>query len=338
MYFLHLHRCPASPIRATLVLTPSSCDAKGKKMAIIGGGASAVEALEFGIAKGASKISILARSEKWIIPRNMIIDALLSMNIFGQETILSWIPELLLRKLFYRDLEEIAPAGVGLFTDTPMVNSDIMQQLRNGEAEWIRGDVERIDEGGVHINHRAQGVPKGGPGHEEFVDADIIVLATGFKRPSLSFLPDDCFVEPYRPPNWYLQTFPPAHPSLSAINCTYVAAIGTVGNWHIGIYTRIMLMFISDPLSRPSPFWMQSWIRLTKFLKRYSPAGAFEFFTYLELVWWFVFCVSINPFRWKWAIFVLFGVGFDFPNNFTEMEKRVINSDGYRKLDQGRSF
>ncbi|OAA46724.1 flavin-binding monooxygenase-like protein [Beauveria brongniartii RCEF 3172] len=313
-------------------------DAKGKKLAIIGGGASAIEALEFGIAKGAAQISILSRSDKWIIPRNIFVDALLSMNIFGHETSLSWIPETLLRRLFYRDMADIAPSDVGLFTDTPMVNSDIMQQLRDGKAQWIRGDIEGFTEHGVHVNQRAQGVPKGGPGKDKVVDADIVVLATGFKRPSLSFLPQDCFEDPYCPPNWYLQTFPPPHPSLSAINCTYVAAIGTVGNWHIGIYTRIMLMFITDPLARPSPFWMRRWIGLTRFLKSYSPTPAFDFFTYLELIWWFVFCVSINPFRWKWALFVLFGVGFDLPNNLTELEKRVLKTDGYHKVDQGRSF
>lgn len=319
-----------------------SCDAKGKKIAIIGGGASAVEALEYGIAKEAAEIAILSRSDKWIIPRNMFIDALLSLNILGHETILSRIPETLLRTFFYRDMQDIAPPArdgrVGLFTDTPMVNSDIMGQLRAGQATWIRGDIQALTERGVRVNRRAQGVPKGGPGREEVVDADIVVLATGFHRPRLAFLPDDCFVEPYRPPNWYLQTFPPPHPSVSAVNCTYVSAIGTVGNWHIGIYTRILLMFIADPLARPSPFWMRRWIGLTRSLKTFSPTGAFDFFTYLELVWWFVFCVSVNPFRWKWALFVLFGVGFDFPNTLAEWEKRALNTDGYRKADQGRSF
>jgi hypothetical protein len=66
----------------------------------------------------------LARSEKWIIPRNPFINVLLALNIFGAETPLSWIPERLLRVFFYRDLKDIAPAansGQGLFMETPMV-------------------------------------------------------------------------------------------------------------------------------------------------------------------------------------------------------------------------
>ena len=222
--------------------------------------------------------------------------------------------------------------------DTPMVNSDVMQKLRDGDAEWVRGDIQGFKENGVLMNRRAKGVPKGGPGHEELVEADMVIMATGFKRPSLSFLPDDCFQDPYEPPNWYLQTFPPQHPSVSAINCTYVSAIGSVGNWHIGIYTRILLMFLVDPLTRPSPTWMKRWIDMTKLFKRSSPTGAFDFFTYLELVWWFVFCVCINPFRWKWAVFVFTGVGIGLPHAFVDREERLLNGEGYQVRDKGASL
>lgn len=42
---------------------------------------------------------------------------LLTLNIFGQE-----------------------------FTDTPMVNSDIMEKLRSNKAEWVRCDIEQFTE------------------------------------------------------------------------------------------------------------------------------------------------------------------------------------------------
>lgn len=219
-----------------------------------------------------------------------------------------------------------------------MVNSDVMDKLRHGKAEWVRGDIEEITERGVLVNRRAKDVPKGGPGHLETIDADMVIMATGFKRPSLSFLPEDCFQNPYEPPNWYLQTFPPHHPSVSCINCTFVNAIGTVGNWHIGIYTRILLMFLVDPLTRPSPFWMERWIDMTRALKAASPTPAFDFFTYLELVWWFTFCIAVNPFRWKWALFVFLGVGIALPKALVEQERNVINCDGYRIKDEGVSF
>src|SRR6202000_1674425 len=111
-------------------------DAKGKKILIVGGGASAVEALEWAVNTGAAEIKVLARSDKWIIPRNIFVDGLLAFNIFGQETLLSWIPENLLRLFFYRDLKDIAPVDQGLFTETPMVNSELFKQIRAGKAHW----------------------------------------------------------------------------------------------------------------------------------------------------------------------------------------------------------
>ncbi|MCJ1284652.1 hypothetical protein MMC26_003987 [Xylographa opegraphella] len=297
--------------------------AKGKKVLIIGGGASAVEGLEFVIHTKAASTSVLARSDKWIIPRNAVVDVLLAFNIFGQETMFSWIPESLLRLFFYRDLKDLAPTSGGLFTGTPMVNSDVFRQIRDGKASWLRGDIIRMTENGVLFNHRAKGVPKGGPGREEEVKGDMVIMATGYHRPNLSFLPDEVFHDPYQPPAWYLQVFPPAHVSISAINCTYANAIGTVGSWHIGIYTRLLLVFLVDPLARPQEYWMKKWIDMTRFLKRRSPVGAFDFFTYSELIYWFVFCIAINPFRWKWALFVFFGIGSALPLSVVKEEDRL---------------
>lgn len=308
-----------------------SATAKDKRIIIIGGGASAVEALEWAVNTGAQNISVLARSEKWIIPRNAVIDTLLAFNIFGQETIFSWIPESILRIFFYRDLKDISPSSGGLFTETPMVNSQILDEIRKGGAQWLRGDIDKVEENGVLFNHRAKGVPKGGPGHLKLIEGDIIIMATGYKRPSLSFLPKQVFNPPYTPPNWYLQVFPPDVPSICCNNCTYVNAIGTVGNWHIGIYTRLLLMFLVDPLSRPATRWMKRWIDLTSALKSLAPTKAFDFFTYSELIYWFVFVVLINPFRWKWALFVFFGIGVRLPLTIVEKEDKLRNGFGYQK-------
>lgn len=307
--------------------------AAGKKVLIIGGGASAVEALEFVVHTDAASTSVLARSEKWIIPRNAFVDILLAMNIFGQETVFSWIPETLLKKFFYRDLEDLAPSSEGLFTETPMVNSDIFHRIRDHKAEWLRGDVIAFTENGIQFRKRAKGVPKGGPGREIEVKGDMVIMATGYQRPSLSFLPDEAFEEPYQPPNRYLQVFPPAYISVCCNNCTYVNAIGTVGNFHIGIYTRLLLMFLVDPLARPHEYGMKRWIDMTSYLKSRAPTGAFDFFTYSELIYWFVFVVAINPFRWKWAPFVFFGIGSALPRNVVRGEDQIRNGLGMKRIN-----
>jgi hypothetical protein len=211
------------------------------------------------------------------------------------------------------------------------VNNDVLEQIRSGKAEWLRGDIKKFTPDGILFNHRSPGVPKGGPGREESIPGDVVIFATGYERPSLNFLPDGCFEKHYEPPNWYLQVFPPAHPDICANNCTYVNAIGSVGNYHIGIYTRFLLMYLSDPLARPSAQRMRLWIDFTKFIKSAAPTAAFDFFTYSELIYWFIFTIVVNPFRWKWAAFVLMGIGASLPKLIIRQEDRIRGLVGWDK-------
>jgi hypothetical protein len=204
-----------------------------------------------------------------------------------------------------------------------MVNSQLFDQIRAGKARWLRGDIVSVEKDGILFNHRAKGVPKGGPGCESLVRGDIIIAATGYKRPSLSFLPDKVFEGRYGPPNWYLQVFPPQDPTICATNSTYVNAIGAVGNYHIGIYTRLLLMFLVDPLTRPQEYLMKTWIEFTRIMKNFAPTGAFDFFTYAELMYWYGFISIINPFRWKWVPFIFFGMFRWLPTTVVEQEDRL---------------
>lgn len=62
-------------------------DLEGKKVVIIGSGASGVEAAELAVAKKARDVVMLARSDKWVIPRNTLVDILLSLQPFGREMV-----------------------------------------------------------------------------------------------------------------------------------------------------------------------------------------------------------------------------------------------------------
>ena len=254
------------------------------------------------------RLNLACQSQKWIIPRNIIVDILLSLNVTGEETWLSFVPEAMLRWLFYRDLKDLAPQNKGFFEGTPMCNDQILSQIRSGRCRWLPADLLKVNDKGLLINHRSPSVRKGGPGTRMEVKGDLIVFATGFERPDMHFLPKEVFESDFSPPAWYLQTFPTEHAEICAINSTYVNALGTVGNVHIGMYTRLLLTFLLAPSTKPTTAQMRRWVSLVGTIKQKAPQRAFDYFTYSELILWFVSVVLFRPRRWTWALFIITGL------------------------------
>ncbi|KAL5501120.1 hypothetical protein ACEPAH_9507 [Sanghuangporus vaninii] len=282
---------------------PKPLNIKGKTVAIVGSGASAVEAAEWAVEKGAGKVLLLARDDKWIIPRNVVFDTLLSMQPFGREMPLSFVVEALLRKFHYRDLAPaVAPQNKGLFAGTPVVNDVILDYIREGKVDYIRCSTERLTSKGVVCKYH-------GSDKEVEFDANIVILATGFKRPSTDFLPEDLFPPGYDRPNLYLQTFSTEDWSVLLTNAAYMNALGTVGHFHIGIYTRILLTFLLDKDARPAADDMKLWVDVLRFIKRGAPGGALGFFTYAELTIWFLTFHLFRPSRLRWIFFIMQGWG-----------------------------
>lgn len=60
---------------------------------------------------------------------------------------------------------------------------------------------------------------------------------------------------------------------------------------------------------------MRLWVDWTRVWKRGAPAAGLEFFTYSELIWWFISSMLMNPARWRWFLFVLCGWRFGLPNS-----------------------
>lgn len=104
-----------------------------------------------------------------------------------------------------------------------------------------------------------------------YICNDSIVLATGYQQPSLDMLPPDLFPtegdRTYARPNLYLQTFSTEDWSILLTNAAYKNAIGSVGNWHIGCYSRLLMVFLRDPSTRPSPRDMKLWVDVISWLK-----------------------------------------------------------------------
>ncbi|KAH9850906.1 FAD/NAD-P-binding domain-containing protein [Lenzites betulinus] len=282
---------------------------EGKRILVIGSGASGVEAVETALAKGAKQCTMVARDDKWIIPRNMVFDTLISAQPFGREMPLSFIWEKIVAMWNYRGAPELVPARAGLFEGTPIVNDEFIVHVKAGKCQYVRGDIERFSKNGVRVKVRGREDKPGEGKEEKEFDGDVVVLATGFKKPTIDFFKEELFPEGYERPNLYLQNFSTEDWSVLATNSAYQNAIGTVGHFHIGMYMRILLTFLMDPDARPTPKDMKLWVDVIRFVKRGAQGGALSFFTYMELTIWLVLFHVFRLDRLKWVFFIMQGWG-----------------------------
>ncbi len=127
----------------------------------------------------------------------------------------------------YSGARELVPARLGLFESTPIVNDEFVSIVKSGKCEYIRCDIERLTKDGAKVKVRGREEKPGEgkeekevsicanyPHHEEFmftflprsqIKGDVVVLATGFKKPDIGFFKDDLFPDSYEV---YVQQWP----------------------------------------------------------------------------------------------------------------------------------
>ena len=195
---------------------PDDLDLKGKKVVMIGSGATAATVLP-AIADDCEHVTLLQRSPTYFIPgrnQNELADTLRELKI--DET---WIHEIVRRKLLhdqdlftqraFREPEVVKQellAGVSAFVGPEVVKAhftpsyrpwrqriafvpdgDIFQAVNSGKASVVTDEIDHFTETGVTL--------KSG----QSLDADIIVSATGFK---LNVLGDIAFEIDGKPLNF----------------------------------------------------------------------------------------------------------------------------------------
>lgn len=194
-----------------------------------------------------------------------------------------------------------------IFNGTPICNSRMFDLVRKGRCSWVRGDIENFTADGIVFNRRKRGVAPGGEGEITVEKGQVVILATGFKRPQHDFFPASIRTSKYKSPNFFLQAFPTEDASVAAINCTWLDGIGSIGGAHTGVYTRFLLAFLIDQKARPTTAMMQRWVDTIEMLKRPHKNGPLAFVTIIELwVWFFILC-TVQPTMWKWLGFVIYG-------------------------------
>ncbi|KAH9823907.1 hypothetical protein DFH28DRAFT_921424 [Melampsora americana] len=244
-------------------------DLKGKRVVIIGGGASGVEAAELAVNSDAAEVSLLARSDKWFIPRNWFLSILLGCcpRIF-QDSVGALVERALV-KFHYGNLKHLAPARKRFYADTPIVNDIFFRHVRSGRARYIRGDLLEILPRALKLNERTDRTSKPGDrGFKELLKADVIIDSSYFLAKTTLHPISLC------------KPFSVSDPTCLMTNAAYFDGVGAVGHYHIATE-------------------MINWVDQHRGL---------ECFTYCELIWWFLSFHLTNVRRMRWAIFNLFGL------------------------------
>ncbi|KZV98830.1 FAD/NAD(P)-binding domain-containing protein [Exidia glandulosa HHB12029] len=271
---------------------------RGKNVVVVGGGSSGIEAVETAVSHGAGDVHIVSREDRWIIPRNIVFDTLISLQRSTRGPI-SYLFELVVAIGHYRGAKDVLPLKRTIFDSTPVVNNTFIKSVRHGRARLVRGKAAAFTERGVLLDAEVPDVSE-----EHFVScrqeiaADAAVIAAGYSRPSLQFLQTDLFPKKYTCPNLFLLTFCTEDWSLLLTNASYVDGIGTVGHFHIGIYTRLLLAFLRDPSIRPTRGEMKAWV---------NHAGGLDFITYMDMMSWLVRFHLTETRRLRWILFTFTG-------------------------------
>ena len=108
------------------------------------------------------------------------------------------------------------------------MNDVFLSHVRSGKCTYIRGDTLCLTAKGALVNTRPRDSHPGDAGEEKELEADVIILATGFERPRIDFLPAGLFPDGYARPDLYLQNFSTEDWSVLLTNSAYKNAIGTV--------------------------------------------------------------------------------------------------------------
>ncbi|KAJ3157221.1 hypothetical protein HDU89_002633 [Geranomyces variabilis] len=328
-------------------------DLKGKdasaNITVLGSGASAVEVVDYvldqldgdesrlGPGKHQVSVTVVARSDKWIMPRGVLLNTLSSLI----PTRLGYILEYFLRTFWYgSELRGCAPEKP-FYASTPCLNTRYLALVRAGRIRYIRGAIQDFSSDSVNVakiqwdSRTMVGKDAVAPesGTSASIKSDIVFFATGFKKPSFAFCPSDTFkadndADEFNPPNLFCVAFPPAHPKMLFLNDSLKEAVASAGTMHIGILTRLFLTFVLDPATRPTEKDAADWVRrrrgpelsaeekkktLTNRLGSKSMliggydrwSAGLDFYSYGELLFWIASTITTSTKRWKYLLFVM---------------------------------
>ncbi|TLD17710.1 uncharacterized protein PgNI_02441 [Pyricularia grisea] len=292
-------------------VTPN--DVKGKRVVIVGDGSLVIDAFEWAINEMPKTVTVVTGDQDIIIPPSMMakmfgwLDQKARMILDRGGRISRPFINLLFRRGPTLALPDTMLQRPGYWYHRDL--RAITRGLNYARCFWLQARSVRFSASGLLVDESGPCLDGGPAGsHTVAVPADVVIMASGYDRPKTYFLPAEYREWPYEMGYWFGQVFAPWDMSVCALNCTYRHGLGSWGAWHTGFLMRILLMFISLPDARPSESKLACLQLRSRILRSWLPAGFTDYVGYLEILSWFVGVILIQPWRWGWILFILFGI------------------------------
>ena len=153
-------------------------DFAGRRVVIVGGGASAIEAVRTVYSAGATNIILLNRNPKVVYPRQLLH---LITGVKMQNPRHRRMVKILLLLYYHRHgIDHMLPQDLNDLPEGLAVSDEFFSCAQEGHVEYIVDEIHKIE--------RSKAILKSG----REIKADIIVVATGWKPVDFSFLQGIC--------------------------------------------------------------------------------------------------------------------------------------------------
>lgn len=161
--------------------------AASRRVAIIGGGPYAIEAIRIAVESGASHVTLVNRAPRWVFPRSWFDDPVrtrLYWRLFGG---LSLHPKLVLltkilltRRYIAAGLEEMIPKNLPFTNPQTSISEEFFAYGGRKNVSYVRGAVISSSSDSLTIRR--------GSAEATILPVDTVVVACGFSPPDYPFL------------------------------------------------------------------------------------------------------------------------------------------------------
>ena len=134
---------------------------------------------------------------QWIIRRNLLNTTLIALQRFARQKWFSLMLEEIIKMINYNGAPQLVPARSKIFEDTPVIDDEFVNFVKQGRCEYVRGEVDCLTKQGLRVRVRDRDeMPGEGRKISEY-EGKVLVYTTGFSNPEVAFVENEPFPKGY---------------------------------------------------------------------------------------------------------------------------------------------